>query len=56
MSEKEKQVITEEDKTTLDDMFGGDGNIPGLDPDVGVEGGVDPSKEDDNCTGGACKI
>ena len=30
--------------------------IPGLDPDAGVEGGVDPSKDDDNCTGGACKI
>lgn len=30
--------------------------IPGLDPDAGVEGGVDPSKEDDNCAGGACKI
>lgn len=32
------------------------GNIPGLDPDASVEGGVDPSKDDDNCTGGACKI
>lgn len=31
-------------------------NIPGVDPDAGVEGGVDPSKEDDNCAGGACKI
>ncbi|ANZ48541.1 hypothetical protein BIZ78_gp034 [Erwinia phage vB_EamM_Caitlin] len=50
----EKQVIEKQDTNTLDDMFGGD--IPGLDPDVGVEGGVDPSKEDDNCTGGACKI
>ena len=23
---------------------------------VGVEGGADPSSEDDNCAGGACKI
>ena len=39
---------------SLDDMFGGD--IPGLDPDAGVEGGVDAAAEDDNCAGGACKI
>ena len=52
----EKQVIDKQDTTTLDDMFAMGGNIPGLDPDAGVEGGVDPSKEDDNCTGGACKI
>lgn len=52
----DKQVITKEDTTTLDDLFGGDGVVPGLDPDAGVEGGVDPSKEDDNCPGGACKI
>lgn len=39
----------------LNDMMDFD-NIPGVDPDAGVEGGVDPSKEDDNCAGGACKI
>lgn len=32
------------------------GDIPGLDPDAGVVGGVDAAIEDDGCAGGACKI
>lgn len=32
------------------------GEIPGLDEDMTVDGGVDPSNEEDNCAGGACKI
>jgi len=32
------------------------GDIPGLDPDITVEGGVDAATEDDGCAGGACKI
>lgn len=30
--------------------------IPGLDPEATVENGADPTTEDDNCSGGACKI
>lgn len=30
--------------------------IPGLDPEATVEKGADPTTEDDNCSGGACKI
>lgn len=30
--------------------------IPGLDPETTVEKGADPTTEDDNCSGGACKI
>lgn len=30
--------------------------IPGLDPEAAVEKGADPTAEDDNCSGGACKI
>ncbi|ANZ50155.1 hypothetical protein PARSHIK_246 [Erwinia phage vB_EamM_Parshik] len=52
--EKEQQVITQADTTTLDDLFGGD--IPGVDENAVVEGGVDAAAEDDNCAGGACKI
>jgi len=52
--EKEKQVITKEDTGSLDDLFGGD--IPGVDENAVVEGGVDAGAEDDNCAGGACKI
>lgn len=52
----EKQVIEKQDVATLDDLFGADGIVPGLDPEATVVGGVDPSKDDDNCAGGACKI
>lgn len=30
--------------------------IPGLDVDAVVEGGEDPSNDNEDCEGGACKI
>lgn len=44
------------DMNKKDDMFDNLDSLPGLDPEATVDGGVDPSKDDDNCTGGACKI
>ena len=44
MNEEKDDVFDEIDKILLE--FDG----------VSVEGGVDPSTEDDNCAGGACKI
>ncbi|QVW55239.1 hypothetical protein pEaSNUABM29_00199 [Erwinia phage pEa_SNUABM_29] len=31
-------------------------SLPGLDPNLTVEGGVDAAKDDESCPGGACKI
>ncbi|AFQ96698.1 hypothetical protein STRATTON_255 [Erwinia phage vB_EamM_Stratton] len=51
MSNKEQ---VQESQLAADPMDFGD--IPGLDPDAGVVGGVDAAIEDDGCAGGACKI
>ena len=49
-------TIDELYEALADDVFTNIDNALSEFDDLYVEGGADPTSEDDNCTGGACKL